>query len=69
MLKCGNKFCSNTEVKDTQKCRDSTKKRQPTWSGACFWQSVGAGCEECGAKVIRSGACVICTSCAWSPCG
>jgi len=27
----------------------------------CYWQKDGAGCKECGAKVVRGSIYVICT--------
>lgn len=69
MLKCDDKFCSNNEVKDTQECRNSKKNNHPTWSGACFWQREGFGCEDCGGKVVRTSGCYVCVECGYSPCG
>lgn len=50
MKKCGNKFCSNPEIKpnfDVRQCRDLILANHPEWSGVCFYQRQGAGCEEC----------------------
>lgn len=69
MLKCGDKFCSNSQIKDTRECRDKKKENHPTWSGACFWQSKGAGCEECGGKTVRGSGCKHCVVCGASSCG
>lgn len=69
MLKCGDKFCSDPGVKDTQECRSKKKKLHPTWSGVCFWQRDGAGCEECGGKVVRASGCKHCVVCGASSCG
>ena len=63
MLKCGNQFCSKPRMGDTQKCRDKTLEKLPTWKGVCYWQRDGAGCKKCGGKVVRAGASAICTSC------
>lgn len=69
MQKCGDKFCSNPEVKDAKACRDKKLKLYPGWHGRCYWQKIGQGCEECGAKVVRSGGCYVCIECGFSPCG
>jgi len=54
VLKCGDFFCSNSEVKDTKECKSKKKKMHHTWRGVCFWQSVGSGCKECGGKAVRA---------------
>ncbi len=73
MYKCGDKFCSNPSRKtesDVRNCSEEIAKNVPGWNTSrCFWNIDGAGCKECGSKVARASACVICTSCGWSPCG
>ncbi|EGW39183.1 hypothetical protein [Desulfosporosinus sp. OT] len=69
MQKCNGKFCSDYSVKDTQECISNKKRLRPTWSGACFWQSVGAGCPECGGKTVRASGCQHCLDCGASSCG
>jgi len=65
---CGEKFCSNPEIKDTKECRDAILKNYPEWKGNCFFMRQGQGCEECGGKMVHAGGCQHCLSCGWSPC-
>ena len=67
MPKCGNKFCSKPGVKDAKECGEKVFNT-PHWRGVCFWQKEGAGCEECGEKMIRASSCSYCVECGWSKC-
>lgn len=69
MLKCGDKFCSNSTVTDTKECIGKKKEKYPSWSGACFYQTVGKGCKECGGKAVRASGCQHCLECGSSSCG
>lgn len=69
MLKCGNKFCSNPEIKDAKICRDEKKKMYTKWQGTCCWQKDGKGCPECGEKTVRASGCQHCVECGASSCG
>jgi hypothetical protein len=69
MLKCGDKFCSDSEIKDAENCRRSKLKNNPTWKGACFYRRDGQDGEECGGRVIRTNGCYECVECGYSPCG
>jgi len=72
MNKCGNKFCSDPSVNsesDVEKCKAFMIKTRPNWKGPCFFQRQGAGCQECGGKLIRGSGCSHCIVCGWSKCG
>jgi len=72
MKKCGDKFCSNPEIKlefDVRNCVATIKANHPEWKGACFYQRDGAGCQECGGKLVRGSSCSHCVECGWSRCG
>lgn len=62
MLKCGDKFCFNPEIKNTEECLMALKDD-------CFYRRDGQGCEECGGRVIRQNGCYVCIECGYSPCG
>lgn len=70
MYKCGNKFCSNPEIRldfDVRNCVDTITKNHPEWKGACLFQSQGAGCKECGGKMVHWGSGYSrCIECGWS---
>ena len=71
MKKCGNKFCSNPEIKlnfDVRECRESILANHPKWNGVCFYQRQPIGCEECGGKLVHQDGCIHCLSCGWSAC-
>ena len=66
MIKCGDRFCSNPEIKlncDVHECVTTIKANHPKWKGACFYQRDGKGCEKCGGKIIKAGTSAICISC------
>ena len=72
MLKCGPKFCSNSEIKlnfDVHECVMTIQSNHPEWKGACFYQRDGKGCNECGGKMVRASSCSHCLECGWSVCG
>ena len=73
MQKCNNgKFCRNTEIKtvtDVHNCVEAKLEKHPDWKGNCFDLSDGAGCYECGGKMIKASSCSHCISCGWSSCG
>ena len=69
MLKCGDKFCSNPEVKNVSVCRETVLKIRPSWGGRCFFQKDGAGCVECGGRLIRGSTSKMCDECGASFCG
>ena len=68
MQKCGNKFCSKPGMKNTQECRNETLKNHPAWGGVCFWHRDGAGCPDCGGKMVRASGCKHCLDCGASSC-
>ena len=72
MLKCGDKFCSNSEIetdRDVHNCVEMKTKRRPGQKVVCFWQKDGSGCKECGGRTIRASSCSHCIECGWSSCG
>jgi len=72
MLKCGPKFCSNSEIKlnfDVRQCINGKIENFPNWKGNCFFQRQGAGCQECGGRIVRGNGCSYCIVCGWSKCG
>lgn len=71
MHKCGNKFCSNLSIKNESEVQNCKVMRiaRPKWKGACFFQRQGAGCQECGGRLIRGSGCSHCVECGWSKCG
>jgi len=72
MQKCGDKFCSKPEIKlncDVHECVTKIQANHPEWKGACFYHCGGAGCNECGGRMIRASGCSHCIECGWSSCG
>lgn len=63
MLKCGDKFCFNPEIKDIEHCQNLKLKEN------CFYYRDGQGREECGGHAIRTNGCYVCIECGYSPCG
>jgi hypothetical protein len=71
MFKCGDKFCSNPNIKsetDAQDCKELMMVTRPKWKGTCFFQRQGKGCDECGGKMIKGSGCSHCVECGWSKC-
>jgi len=70
---CGEKFCSNPEIKnedDAADCVAAILKNVPDWKADnCWFRRAGQGCEECGGKVIHASGCQHCVVCGWSACG
>ena len=73
MLKCGERFCSDRSIKDTEVCQTRVKENNKTLGikpkFRCFWQTDGKGCDECGGKMIKASSCSHCLECGWSKCG
>jgi len=73
--RCGEKFCSNPEIKnehDAADCVAIILKNVPDWKVSnCWFHRAGQGCPECGGKVIHASGCVQCQdlACGWSACG
>ena len=64
MLKCGDKFCSNSQiktVKDVEKC--ITKTSVIMLKRMCFYHRPGEGCKECGGKTVKVAAGMHCLTC------
>ena len=72
MLKCEDRFCSDSSIKNTEVCQTRVIKNNKTLGISpkfrCFWQKDGKGCKECGGKMIKGSGCSHCVECGWSKC-
>ena len=72
MHKCGDRFCSNSNIKsetDVINCILDKIEDFPNWKGNCFFMRQSAGCPECGGRMIKGSSCSYCAECGWSKCG